>query len=116
MDVKRIVLGSFGTNTYFLDIDNNLIIIDPAGKYEKVNEIIANRNLLAVLLTHGHFDHIKAVDDLYKNYMIPVYLNKNDEELVRSNKLGLTFNMLDTPTISCPIKYLDEGELNIGPL
>lgn len=58
---------------------NEVIIIDPAGKADKLIELISEYDLKAIILTHGHFDHIKAVDQLYKHYHVDVYLNKEDE-------------------------------------
>ena len=83
MEINKLVLGPLQTNTYLLSIDDEVILIDPASKAEKLIEIIGDRKLLAILLTHGHFDHIKAVDGLYKQYGCPIYLHKDDEKLAR---------------------------------
>lgn len=115
MEVKKICLGSFGTNTYILEIDNNVVLIDPAGKYEKFLEILNNKKLISILLTHGHFDHIKAVDGLYRLFNIPVYISKEDDELSRDKNQCLAFGLPYSPVISCPVIYLKEGMLKIGP-
>ena len=91
MEIKRFVLGPMETNTYLLSIGNDAILIDPASKPEKLINILENYKLNAILLTHGHFDHIKAVDGLYEYYQCPVSY------------------------ISCPINDLKEGTMNIGP-
>ncbi|MGN1053971.1 MAG: MBL fold metallo-hydrolase, partial [Erysipelotrichaceae bacterium] len=67
MEIIRLIQGVFQTNTYILKEGNDIIIIDPAGKVSKIEEHLNNKPL-SVLLTHGHFDHIKCVDDLYKKY------------------------------------------------
>ena len=79
MQIDRYVVGMFYTNTYLLTINDECILIDPASKPEKLIEVLGNKKLLAILLTHGHFDHIKAVDGLVKEYNCPVYINENDE-------------------------------------
>ena len=105
-------MGPIETNTYFLEIDDELIIIDPAGKEDKVIELIGNKKLVAILLTHGHFDHIKAVDGLYKKYKVPVYLNSADEELARDKYQGRDFNIYCY--ITCPTVEAKEGHIDIG--
>ena len=71
MEIETYVMGPIATNTYLLSEGNDVIVIDPASKPEKMIEKINGRNLLAVLLTHGHFDHIKAVTVSLKNTAVP---------------------------------------------
>lgn len=104
----------FGTNTYFIENENEVIVVDPAGKASKIIEILGDKKLLAILLTHGHFDHIKAVDELYNIYKIPVYINEKDEVLCRDKTQCLTFGLPYSPVVSCPIVYLKEGLLKIS--
>lgn len=115
MEVKRIVAGIFLTNTYFLNEDNKVILIDPACKAEKLYPLLENKELLAILLTHGHFDHIKACDDLYKKYNIPIYLNSKDIYLTKDNLQGRSFGLQSVPTISSPTINLKQGNHKIGP-
>lgn len=115
MEVKKLVTGIFQTNTYLLEINDKLLLIDPACKALKLYPYLENKELLAVLLTHGHFDHIKACDELYKKYNVPIYLNKKDEYLTKDNTQGSAFGLQNVPTISVPIKDLKEGKMSIGP-
>lgn len=105
----------FGTNTYLLDIEDKVILIDPAGKAEKLLPCLEGKQLLAVLLTHGHFDHIKAVDDLYDEYRMPVYIHAEDEELCRDKNQALSFGLPFSPVISCPVQHLQDGLNEISP-
>ena len=113
MKIERYILGPIYTNTYLLTEGNDAILIDPASKPEKLFEILKDLNLLAILLTHGHFDHIKAVDGLYEKYKCPIYLNKNDEMLARDKNSGANFGLVSY--ISSPITAIEEGNMNIGP-
>lgn len=115
MEVKRIVCGVFQTNTYLLEIDDKALLIDPASKPEKMIDILGDKKLLGILLTHGHFDHIKAVDGLYEKYKCPIYLNEEDAELVKDKHAAESFMISNCPTISKPITSLKEEKMNIGP-
>ena len=115
MQIDRYVVGMFYTNTYLLTINDECILIDPASKPEKLIEVLGNKKLLAILLTHGHFDHIKAVDGLVKEYNCPVYINENDEYLIRNKNQGGEFGLQNCPSISVPVKFLKEESLTIGP-
>lgn len=113
MEIKTFVLGPLQTNTYLLSIDDKAILIDPASKPEKCIELLGDKKLIAILLTHGHFDHIKAVDGLYKQYKCPVYLHKDDEYLARDKKSGEDFGLVSY--ISCPTIHINEGHNKIDP-
>ena len=70
-------------NTYLLiDSDNNCVVIDPAKEYPGiVNYIKKNKlNLKAVLLTHGHIDHMRGADLLVKTFNAPLYIGFDDED------------------------------------
>lgn len=115
MDIKRIVCGMFETNSYMLEDGEYALLVDPASKAEKMIDLLGDKKLIGILLTHGHFDHIKAVDGLFDKYNCPIYLNKLDEELVKDKHAAESFRITNCPTVSKPITFLSEGEMNIGP-
>ena len=112
MNINKMVLGPIATNTYLLTNGNEAILIDPASKAEKLIEALKDFKLIGILLTHGHFDHIKAVDGLYEKYHCPVYLHEDDEVLARDKHSGSEFGLISY--ISCPTIKLKEGKLDIG--
>lgn len=84
MEVRTLVLGLFQTNTYLLVEDGEVVIIDPVSKAERIqSKILEGERVVGILLTHGHFDHIGAVDELADLYQCPVYLHYNDYELTQ---------------------------------
>ena len=85
LKVERIVVGPLYTNCYIVSNHNEAIIIDPGGEAEKISRIIDSKGLkvTAIIATHGHFDHILAVEDLRKRYRAPFAINKKDLWLVR---------------------------------
>lgn len=84
MEVKVIKSGLLQTNTYVVSKENNCIIIDPAFGYDEIVSYINSKGyrVLAILLTHGHFDHIGACNDLARLYNCRVYIGKDDVEIV----------------------------------
>ena len=112
-EVERYVLGPIATNTYLISEGDQAILIDPASKAEKLITILGERKLIGILLTHGHFDHIKAVDGLKEKYDCPVYLHAADEALARDKYSGAAFGLCSY--ISCPVTELKPGKLSIGP-
>ena len=113
MKIERFVLGPLQTNTYLLSEGQKCLLIDPASKAEKLIGILGDRELLGILLTHGHFDHIKAVDGLYRHYHCPVYLHPDDEELARDKYSGSEFGLVSY--ITAPVETLEERDYEIGP-
>lgn len=63
---------------------NEGVIIDPGGKPEKIADAVSAMGFLptAILLTHGHYDHIFAVDRLVEKYKCSVYISDADRELL----------------------------------
>lgn len=89
MIVKRIPAGIYAANCYIvMDEDTkDAVLIDIGGDEDDVIEILEDLEAkpLAILLTHGHVDHISGVMPFKKKYDVPVYLNNKDEELMLAN-------------------------------
>ncbi|ARJ27325.1 MBL fold metallo-hydrolase [Staphylococcus lugdunensis] len=119
MRISKLTLGLVDTNTYFVENDHSVILFDPAGEvdkiFKKLNQI--NKPLQAVLLTHAHFDHIGALDEVLAKYPIPLYMN--DEEfsfLTTPEKNGSEkFQQYGMPIVvsTAKPKPLQEGHANI---
>ena len=65
---------------------------------------------MAVLLTHGHFDHILGIDDVLKNFDVPVYLHKDDEETINSVYLNLSRSYIGGYTFGGST-YIEDGQV-----
>lgn len=84
MEIRTLTLGIYQTNTYLIIQDNEIIVIDPVSKPERIQALIKeNETIVGICLTHGHFDHIGAVDDLVNIYNCPVFIHKDDYELTQ---------------------------------
>ena len=95
MEIKCIKVGFLQTNCYILKKENNILIIDPGDEFEKINSEI-NGNLIGIIITHYHFDHIGALEDIINKYHVPVYdinnLIEGDNTITNFN-----FKMYKTP-------------------
>lgn len=83
MNVSALCLGIFGTNCYIITTaDNNAIIIDPACDANKIIATLEDKSikLKAILLTHGHYDHILAAQALKGKFDVPVYIHESDSK------------------------------------
>lgn len=92
--------GNFTANTYLITSEHNCtLIVDPGDASLIESEIVRNRSIpVAILLTHGHFDHICALNELIERYSIPVYIHSADSELlIDPNKNGLHFFYPNAP-------------------
>lgn len=80
-------LGPVETNCYivFDDEEKKAVIIDPADEADILISGLEElgTSLCAILLTHGHFDHIQAVPAIKEKFKVPVYVHCADEELLK---------------------------------
>lgn len=75
---------------------NECYIIDPGDIYmTKVIDYIKENNLIlkAILLTHGHFDHILGLEKVLKYKEVPIYISKIDKDYLYNPELSLA-NMI----------------------
>ena len=85
--VRRVVLMPFTTNCYLITNEDTkeTLIVDPSIEHEKIDAQIAAHGLkpVAILLTHGHFDHILAAGPIAAKEKIPVYAYKGENALMQ---------------------------------
>ena len=80
MILKKLTVGSLFTNCYIFGSNKYVIIIDPGGDSKNIIQTIDKLNVkpIAVLLTHGHFDHSTKVGSIIRKYQIPLMFNKKE--------------------------------------
>lgn len=95
MKIERKQLGIYGANCYIISKNKETLIVDPGGDADEIIEYIDKNNLkpLAIILTHGHGDHIGGVNELISKYDLEVYINKKDEELLLDGEKNLSIYM-----------------------
>lgn len=92
--IKTCVLGPVSTNCYLVynDTTKEAVAVDPGdnGDYilNKCSEL--GIKLQAVLLTHGHFDHIGAALQIARAFTIPIYASETEDGMLADTSLNLT--------------------------
>jgi glyoxylase-like metal-dependent hydrolase (beta-lactamase superfamily II) len=79
--------GDYQTNCYIVTIDGKDLIIDPG--VDSARWVLDNvTNPVAIINTHGHFDHVWCNEELKEKLVIPIYVGKGDEDLLQHNGFG----------------------------
>lgn len=95
LDIRTIVGGPLEVNTYVVGLPGNdrCVVIDPGAQDILVAEAVQDRTVDAVLLTHGHFDHI-----LYASHWLEkgarLYVHEGDADMIRQPHLNMAVFVL----------------------
>lgn len=113
--IKTCTVGPVGTNCYLVcrETDKKAVIVDPGdnGAYilNRCRELGIEPE--AIVLTHGHFDHIMAVKDLCRSYpQMKVYAGEAEEGLLKNPSLNLTDSYGAGISVT-PDVFLRDGEV-----
>ncbi|SEH61369.1 Metallo-beta-lactamase superfamily protein [Halobacillus karajensis] len=115
--ITRLPLGPIATNAYIIHENNEALVIDPGGDFEKLQKYLKERELkvIAILLTHAHFDHIGAVDQVRENYDAPVYIHEKEADwLGDPEKNGSALFGLGEITAKPADHFFQLGQMQIG--
>lgn len=104
---KSLDIGPMGNLIYFVGDPNtrNVAVVDPAWDKKTILEESARNGwrISTVLLTHGHFDHVNALNDLLNTVSVPVYISRHEAK----------FHMPDCPNL----RLTSDGDIiRIGEL
>lgn len=92
MQINKLVLGAYQENCYIVidDDSKDALIIDPGDEGEELVKHLSkmNINLKSILLTHGHMDHVGAVDAVRDAFDIPVYISEVDMKYIEQRKMA----------------------------
>jgi len=85
--VEQLSLGPIGTNCYVVRAEaspGEAIVVDPSGEAAELRLLLARlgTRCVAILLTHGHWDHLVGVADLAEGTGAPVYMAEDERSLL----------------------------------
>ena len=113
IEIKSMTLGMVATNCYLIINKENkeALLVDPADNVLRISNVIEENGctLKAILLTHGHFDHIMALNDLKKRYNVPVYAHEEEEDVLKQSSLNLSGSIGQIYTTQADV-YVKDGE------
>ena len=121
MKIEKIVEPYFGENMYILidEETKKCAVVDPGGASDKIlNYIKVNSlELEYILLTHGHGDHIGAVNTIKSKTNAKVVAHNDEQELLNNNRKNLSYSMHCGPQeLDADIYVHDKDKLELGNL
>lgn len=108
--VETFPLGIYQANCYLLWKENHVIMIDPGGKSGDLIQHIKEKEGVvdAILLTHGHFDHIGGVDYFVAAFNCPVLIDESDEPLLHDTYLNGSITGRES-IVNTPVHFYKVG-------
>lgn len=119
VQAEKLAVGRLETNCYIISGEGCCVVIDPGAEPERIlsriNEI--GLPLEAILLTHGHFDHIGAAARLKAETGAKIYMHQADAEMITDPEKSLSFMTGEVPAPFEPDFFVNDGDtLSIGGL
>jgi len=120
MEIITLTLPPIGTSCYIVSDGKIAAVIDPASDAEIIKST-ADKNKLTIegiLLTHGHFDHIGAVDSLAALTDADVYIHAIDAPMMTDGYLNASRIFFGRDTVqNAKFKTVSDGDIiNVGSL
>lgn len=82
--IETYSLGELAANCYIVHFDGTCVVIDPGDSAEFIAQKIeeSKHKLVAIIATHGHFDHVMVVGELQLSYNVPFFVHEKDMFLI----------------------------------
>ncbi len=80
MKINSIVVGPLEENCYLLEKDNQYLLVDPGEDLNAILDFIKGRDVIGILITHSHHDHVGSLEKLVNMFHYPVFFYGNLKE------------------------------------
>ena len=116
MKIYKYSVGRLGTNSYIVSDESTseAFIVDPGDDGEKLMSAIQSKSLdlKFIILTHGHFDHIMAVNHIIEKTGAKLFIHTLDAPMLKDPSLSL-LNRFSTKemTFTAPDRCLNDGDV-----
>lgn len=119
LKILSLIVGELGVNCYipYCEQTRQCVVIDPGGSVDRILGLIKENNLQLkyILLTHGHFDHIGAVNELKEKTGARVAVHPEDSEMLMDPAKNLSSFVGGEPiNVSADIMVEDGMELQVS--
>ena len=118
MRIETIMVGQMGTNCYLVwdEESKRGFLVDPGEQADKIIRVCSRYEIKpeAILLTHGHFDHIMAAKKVKEYYQIPVYAGIHEEELLADAEKNLSAMWAEGFTMKADDLVVDNQKIEIA--
>ncbi|AEE14594.1 beta-lactamase domain protein [Thermodesulfobium narugense DSM 14796] len=113
MKIKALMVGFIGANCYIIEFDDKSIaLIDPGDEGEKILKEFDGGKLKWILLTHGHADHIMAVNMLKEKFDPKIIASINEKEIIENPELNLSRQFGISYSVKADL-YIQEGIIKL---
>ena len=119
MKINQYVVGPVQTNCYFVinEETNEMIVIDPGASAKALADKARKDGYtpVAILLTHGHFDHATAAEELANEFGgIPIYAYEDEKETLADPELNASWMMGESLVFKADKFLKDEQEIDLA--
>ncbi len=114
MEIKTVITGNLEENCHLIwDRNKRCLVIDPGDDCNRILKVISENHLTVekIVLTHGHYDHVGAVNELKKATGATVIAHLEEKELILNPELSLARYISPDFSIPAVDSYVKEGDV-----